>query len=410
MSCPAWQNSNWVSFALLQVTGPTLRAFGLCLTISGTVVCELLSAAMDMVLIPHHAQRFAELVSLFRELPQMVNGLPLPLVLLNALCTGLITAHALIVVSGTGLFLLLKNYLVACCQPASCRTLLALSTARALQMADLHEHYHTCKQAAVEPRFLDCNGVQLPNPLWDAAQWPEAYQMFPGRLVFQATKQDAAGVQQVVVKFTQRYGTATHLAWAKAGLVPPLVGEPVSLTDDWVQIQTELLSPVIEAKVSGWLPMNCLLHPPAAFTEHQKCLLPGPEERTKLAPQARELLVKAHRVLVDDQPAAHGDARPDNILVLMHSGRIKDLKLIDLDWAGIAGKEKYPILLNTRAIQWPDGVEPGRTLQQKHDLELLDLQVNPATASGFASWRGHHINFPPSSSQLSSVSEDMDIQ
>ena len=42
------------------------------------MLCEPLSAAMDMLLIPHLAQRFAELVSFFRELPQIVSGLILP--------------------------------------------------------------------------------------------------------------------------------------------------------------------------------------------------------------------------------------------------------------------------------------------------------------------------------------------
>ena len=51
-----------------------MRAFGLCLTGSGTVLCEPLSAAMDMLLIPHQAHRFVELVSLFQELPQMVSS------------------------------------------------------------------------------------------------------------------------------------------------------------------------------------------------------------------------------------------------------------------------------------------------------------------------------------------------
>ena len=59
--------------SLLQVVGPTVQAFGLCLTGSGTIVCEPLTAAMDMLLIPHHVHRFEELVSFFRELPVLVR-------------------------------------------------------------------------------------------------------------------------------------------------------------------------------------------------------------------------------------------------------------------------------------------------------------------------------------------------
>ena len=81
----ARQSSHYISLCLQHVTGPTVRVFGWCLTGSGTVLCEPLSAAMDMLLIPHRAQRFAELASLFWELPQMVSGLKSPLALYAAL-------------------------------------------------------------------------------------------------------------------------------------------------------------------------------------------------------------------------------------------------------------------------------------------------------------------------------------
>ena len=57
--------------------------------------------------------------------------------------------------------------------------------------------------------------------------------------------------------------------------------------------------------------------------------------------------------MVDGQPATHGDARPDNILSFMRSRRIIELRLIALDWAGIAGKAECPFLLNTKSIPWP---------------------------------------------------------
>ena len=118
--------------------------------------------------------------------------------------------------------------------------------------------------------------------------------------------------------------------------------------------------------------MRRLVAPPSGISEHMERLLPAPEERKLLLPRAQQLLMAAHKVLVDGQAAAHGDARPENILVLMEMGKIIALRLIDLDWAGIAGKAKYPILLNTMSIQWPVGVAPGHTLQQHHDLQLLN--------------------------------------
>ena len=85
--------------------------------------------------------------------------------------------------------------------------------------------------------------------------------------------------------------------------------------------------------------------------------------------------------------AAHGDVRPENIMVLVEARKVKQLKLIDMDWAGIVGSAHYPVLLNTQKIVWPDGVGPGQALQQKHDIELLHLQVSSATCAANSNWR-----------------------
>ena len=102
------QNLN--PFSLLQVVGPTVKAFGLCLTRSGTILCEPLTAAMDMLLIPHHVDRFAALVSFFRELPMLVSD-PSVLWPLCCLTNLLAPVHALLVVCG--LDWLLNNSLMA---------------------------------------------------------------------------------------------------------------------------------------------------------------------------------------------------------------------------------------------------------------------------------------------------------
>ena len=275
-----------------------------------------------------------------------------------------------------------------------------------LQVRDLHEHYGTVFQQDTIPRFLGNRDVQLPWPLWDTTKWHDVQQLDVAKLVYRARKQPTAEGQQMLVKFTQqRYGTATHKAWAAAGLVPQLVDEPIKLPGGWLQIQMEYLSPNIEQGVSGWLTLSYLLKRPPLLTKHLEKLLPSPRARQSLIPRARQLLEAAHSQLVDGRAAAHGDARPDNILVLMRQGEIVDLKLIDLDWAGLVGEAKYPILLNTKAIQWPEGVEAGAPLSQAHDLQLLDLQVSPATSGGKRDWRVLTPNLI--SSQLS---EGMDIE
>lgn len=74
-------------------------------------------------------------------------------------------------------------------------------------------------------------------------------------------------------------------------------------------------------------------------------------------------------------------------MVLVEAGKVKQLKLIDIDWAGPVGSTQYPMLLNMKTIVWPDGVGPGQALQQKHDIELLQLQVNPSTRPAISNWR-----------------------
>ena len=92
-----------------------------------------------------------------------------------------------------------------------------------------------------------------------------------------------------------------------------------------------------------------------------------------LVKKAEQLLRSAHSVPVSGSFAAHRDARLDDIMVLVEACNVKQMKLVDLDWAGVSGNTFYPVMLNARTNVWPAGVGPGQPLQQKHDLELLQL-------------------------------------
>lgn len=82
--------------------------------------------------------------------------------------------------------------------------------------------------------------------------------------------------------------------------------------------------------------------------------------------------------------AAHGDARPDTIMVLVEACNVK---LIDMDWAGVSGNTFHPVTLYIRRILWTAGVGPGQHLQQEHELKLLQLQINPALRGTVNDWR-----------------------
>eukprot|EP00878_Enallax_costatus_P028229 GHUV01030468.1.p1 GENE.GHUV01030468.1~~GHUV01030468.1.p1 ORF type:complete len:155 (-),score=34.21 GHUV01030468.1:700-1140(-) len=69
-----------------------------------------------------------------------------------------------------------------------------------------------------------------------------------------------------------------------------------------------------------------------------------------------------------DRVLVHGDMRPPNIMVQQGGFAVK---LIDWDWAGVAGKSRYPLRPLNPAVKWPAEVKPGAIMQQQHDKELL---------------------------------------
>ncbi|DBA87304.1 TPA: hypothetical protein ACH3X1_004362 [Trebouxia sp. C0004] len=163
---------------------------------------------------------------------------------------------------------------------------------------------------------------------------------------------------------------------------------PDPVAGRWQQIQMEYLP-----SRAGWLTMRFLMLPVNDQLKHapQGCVV-EPALLPELIQKAEHLLHKAHSVHVFGSPAAHWDARPDNILVLVEAGHFKQLRLVDFDWAGVAGSTQYPVLLNAKTIVWPEGVGPGHPLQQKHDIELLQYQVNPATRAAVNEWRQMFAN------------------
>ena len=59
----------------MQVVGPTVRAFGMCVDATLTGICELLSEARDMLLIPHIPDAVTKLARLFHAMPDLASSL-----------------------------------------------------------------------------------------------------------------------------------------------------------------------------------------------------------------------------------------------------------------------------------------------------------------------------------------------
>lgn len=190
-----------------------------------------------------------------------------------------------------------------------------------------------------------------------------------------------------LVKFTQKYGAEAHVAWAEAGIVPKMLAEPRQVATSWQQISMEYLAPDMPDS-SGWLTLRWLMQPVKTQAElASKSLTLAAEHLPQLLDRVYHLVGSAHKVPVSDSHAAHGDVRPDNIMVCVKDNAVVDVKLIDMDRAGVVGTARYPSVMNMKTIIWPEGVSPGQLLQQAHDLELLRLQLNPSLRYAVLSWR-----------------------
>jgi RIO-like serine/threonine protein kinase len=62
----------------------------------------------------------------------------------------------------------------------------------------------------------------------------------------------------------------------------------------------------------------------------------------------------------------HGDLRANNICVAGER-----VCIIDFDWSGPAGEQRYPNFMNHLDITWPDGANDGELVLPAHDMEWL---------------------------------------
>ncbi|KAL0021814.1 hypothetical protein WJX77_003390 [Trebouxia sp. C0004] len=70
--------------------------------------------------------------------------------------------------------------------------------------------------------------------------------------------------------------------------------------------------------------------------------------------------------------AAQGDARPDNIMVLVEACNVKQMQLIDMDWAGIPGNA-------TLSCSTPKQLCGQRTIQGQLEQQVLDYVKQSAS-------------------------------
>ena len=87
----------------------------------------------------------------------------------------------------------------------------------------------------------------------------------------------------------------------------------------------------------------------------------------RIVNQVKECIARLH-----DCGYVHGDLRDNNILVADgNNGILTEAVVIDFDWAGRSGVDRYPLFMNHAAVQWPDGAADGEYLQKEHDIEWI---------------------------------------
>jgi serine/threonine protein kinase len=88
--------------------------------------------------------------------------------------------------------------------------------------------------------------------------------------------------------------------------------------------------------------------------------------------------------ILRDGGKVHGDLRPPNIMINVSSGGnvilVNDelgqsranIKIMEFDWGGDAGKVFYPLLRNADIVGliWPG--KPGEPIKKTHDRRLVD--------------------------------------
>ena len=158
-------------------------------------------------------------------------------------------------------------------------------------------------------------------------------------------------IQDIVVKFVDRYGQRAHEILADQDFAPKLLycGSP-HLDDE--DPSYESISMVVMEYVDG-----------NTFAVAKKKM--SEESIRNVRSQVERALQLLH-----NSGLVFGDLRPLNVMITK-DGRIK---LIDFNWAGVEGQVKYPSLISSGII-WAKGVEALAVIRKEHDWEMFEKLI-----------------------------------
>jgi len=91
-----------------------------------------------------------------------------------------------------------------------------------------------------------------------------------------------------------------------------------------------------------------------------------------LAPNIRPLVEKSVQTL-HYGGFVHCDLRNTSIMVNIDGQGELAVRIVDFDWAGIAGEARYPMNLNRVDLRRPDGARDGHLIMAEHDIEMIGI-------------------------------------
>ena len=67
-----------------------------------------------------------------------------------------------------------------------------------------------------------------------------------------------------------------------------------------------------------------------------------------------------------------GDLRPPNIMCIPTESGGMRAKLVDFDWVGVHGRDRYPATMNDQLEDWAPGMVRYGVMLKEHDLAMLE--------------------------------------
>jgi len=165
----------------------------------------------------------------------------------------------------------------------------------------------------------------------------------PNKLLFLCSKSNDE--TKLCVKFTQKYSKDAHQYCADNGVAPELFAVE-ELPGGWLMVVMEYLDSSIElSELKGNVRASCKASATAAV---------------------------AH---LHAGGFVHGDIRDTNTMVQKwdNGDDVRNVKLVDFDWAGKEGETRYPANVNYREIPRPLDAKDGMHIKKSHDDSMLSI-------------------------------------